>query len=354
MKALRWHAQRDLRLDDIPEPSAGPNQAKVKVKWCGICGSDVHEYEAGPLTIKTTKPHPLAGSKTAPVVLGHEFSGEIVEIGEGVEGLNVGDRVAIRPTIPCYQCYWCKKGNHIQCPTLGTIGFIWDGGFAEYMVAPVDCIYKIPDNVSFEAASFLEPLSCAVHAVRRADIQPGDTVAIIGAGPIGLLTMQAAKACGAGSIFVTEILPQRSKIASQLGATAVLNPNEVDVGREIAKMTGGLRADIAFECAGPPAALLTALNVTGRGGRLVEVGFMVEGTCDFPFQRFWMHEKTIIATQGYTHEVPAALSFLSDRRVNVEPLITAKIKLDDVIEQGFKVLTGDDRFDHVKIIVSPE
>lgn len=353
MRALRWHGQKDLRLENIPEPSVGREQVKIKIKWCGICGSDIHEYESGPLLIRTSKPHPLPGSKMSPVVMGHEFSGKIVEIGSDVQGFHIDDRVIIRPTMPCYHCYWCKKGNHVQCSSLGSIGFVWDGGFAEYMVAPVDCIFKIPDKLSFETASFVEPLSCAVHAVERSGLKPGDSVAIIGAGPIGCLTMQAAQACGAGSIFVVETIEKRGRIALQLGALALFNPNEVDPGKEIAKMTGGLRADIAFECAGPQAAMLTALNVTGKGGKIVEVGQMV-GSCDFPFSKLWMHEKTIITTQGYTHEVPAAITFLSDKRVNVEPLITAMIKLDDAIYQGFETLTGDKRFGHMKILVTPE
>ena len=353
MKALRWHAQKDIRLDDIPESVVGEGQVKLKIKWCGICGTDIHEYEAGPLLLRTDKPHPLVGSKTAPIVLGHEFSGEIVELGENVQGLNTGDRVTVRPTIPCYHCYWCKKGNQVLCSTLGTIGLVWDGGFAEYMVAPSDCIFKIPDDLSFEAASFVEPLSCTVHAVERSGLNPGDSVAVIGAGPIGCLTMQAAKASGAGSIFVVETLEKRAQIALSLGATAVFNPADVDPGKEIAKMTGGMRADIAFECAGPQSALLTALKVTGKGGKIVEVGQMVE-SCDFPFSRLWMHEKTIITSQGYNNEIPAAISFLTDKRVDIEPLITARIKLDNIIEQGFKTLTSDKRFDHMKIIVTPE
>ena len=351
MKALRWHARKDIRVEEIAEPVSGPDQVKVKVKWCGICGSDIHEVEAGPLLIATSKPHPLPGSKTAPVVMGHEFVGDIVEIGRQVTGFNIGDRVAVRPTMPCFRCHWCKKGNHMQCSTMGAIGSIWDGGFAEYMVAPGHCIYKIPDHLSYEAAVFAEPLACAVHAVKRANMSPGDSVAVVGAGPIGNLTMQVAKVCGAGSVFVIDMLSKRRELALELGATAVFNPYDVDAGKEIAKVTEGLRADIVFECAGPPAAMLTALNVGGKGGKIVEVGQMV-GTCDFPFQRFWMHEKTIISAQAYTDEFPIALSFLSDKRIHVEPLITSKIKLDDIIEQGFKVLTGDQKNAHVKILVS--
>ena len=353
MKALRQHAQKDIRLEDIPEPTTGADKVKIKVKWCGICGSDIHEWDAGPLAIRTTKPHPSPGSKTAPVVIGHEFSGDVVEVGNQVKNINSGDRVIVRPTVPCYECYWCKKGNHIQCAVLGSIGFVFDGGFAEYVEVPGHCVFKIPDTLGYEAASFVEPLACGVHAIKRSGMLPGDSVAIIGAGPIGLLTMQAAKACGAGSIFVIETLSARSELALKLGATEVFNPEKVNVGKEIAKLTGGIRADIAFECAGPAAAMVTALKVTGKGGKIIEVGQMI-GSCDFPFPMFWMHEKTIIATQGYVDEIPAAISFLADKKVDVEPMITGKIKLQNIIQDGFEALSGEERFKHIKIIVSPE
>ena len=353
MRALRWHGQKDIRVEDVPEPSVGQGQVKVKVKWCGVCGSDIHEYEAGPLLIRTEKPHPLPGSKMAPVTMGHEFSGDVVEIGDGVANIKVGDRVVVRPTIPCYNCYYCRQGKYIQCTTLGSIGYIWDGGFADYMVAPGDNIYKIPDGLSYEAASFVEPLACAVHAVKRAGMSPGATVAVIGAGPIGLLTIEVARTMGAGRVFAIETLPKRGRIASGMGVVAALNPAEVDAGKEIASLTDGLRADFVFECAGPPNAMLLALKVSGRGGTIVEMGQMVE-PCPFPFGTLWMHEKTIITSQGYTDEIPAAIAFLADGRVNVETLITARIKLDDIIKQGFEVLTGESKYDHVKILVSPE
>ena len=139
MKALRWHAQRDIRLDEVPEPSPGPGEVKLKIKWCGICGSDIHEYESGPLLVPAKRPHPQT-KKMAPITLGHEFSAEVVEIGAGVSGFNVGERVVIRPTMPCYNCYWCKRGQHIQCTTMGTMGGAADGGFAPYVVARSDTL----------------------------------------------------------------------------------------------------------------------------------------------------------------------------------------------------------------------
>lgn len=352
MKALRWYAKKDIRLEDMAVPPVGPDQVKVKVKWCGICGSDIHEYQAGPFIIPT-KPHPMPGSKMPPIILGHEFSGVVTEVGANVKNTKVGERVAIRPTMPCYQCYWCKKGKHIQCSALGAMGGSYDGAFSEYSVIPSDCVYKMPDKLSFEDASLAEPLACAVHAVRRSGLRPGDSVAVIGAGPIGLLTMQVAKASGAASVYVVEVIEKRSKIALELGAEAVFNPTKVDAGKEIAKATEGRRVDIAFECVGSPEAMMTALKASMKGGTILAMG-MMEKSCDFPFLTLFLQEKTIIASQGYTDEFPTAISYLADGRVNVAPLITAKIKLDDIIEKGFKVLTSDLKLDHFKIIVTPE
>lgn len=353
MKALRCYGGKDMRLEDIREPEPGPGEVKIKVKWCGICGSDVHEYELGPLLIPVKRPHPGTG-KIAPITGGHEFSGEVVGIGEGVNNVNIGDRVTVRPTIPCYKCYYCKQGKHIQCVILGIIGEAADGAFAEYVIAPVDNIYILPDEVTYEAGAFIEPLACGVHAVNRSRMNLGDTVAVIGAGPIGLLTMQAAIAAGAGKVIVFETLPQRIKLAKEIGATAVVNPKEVDSGKTIAELTEGRRADVAFECAGPCDALLLAETVVGRGGTIVEVGQMM-GSCEFPFSSLWMREKTIVTSQGYVNEFPAAISFLANGKVKCDPLmISAKIVLDDVIEKGIKELLSERRTEHCKILVSPE
>ncbi|MFH1775179.1 MAG: 2,3-butanediol dehydrogenase [Chloroflexota bacterium] len=352
MRALRWHAPGDVRLDETPEPAPGKGEVKIRVKWCGICGSDVHEYESGPLLVPTLKPHPRTG-KQAPVTLGHEFSGEVVEVGAGLNDIRVGERVAVRPTMPCYSCYWCQRGRHIQCTSLATIGYAWDGAFAPYAVVPGDTVYRLPDELDYAAAALCEPLAVALHGCKRGGLEPGDRVAVIGAGPIGLLTLQAAKAAGAGQVFVVEPLASRREIALGLGGTEVLDPGKVDVSKEISRLTDKLRVDIVFECAGPPVAMLTALRVCGRGGKIVEMGQMLE-SCSFPFQALWLREQMIIASQGYVDEFPLAIALLADGQIQVEPLITARIKLDDIIESGFKELTGGKRLEHLKVLVSPK
>lgn len=352
MKALRWHARRDIRLEDVPEPSPGPGWVKLEVKYCGICTSDIHEYTSGPIIIPPKgRPHPMTG-KEPPIITGHEFSGNIVEVGKGVTGINVGDRVAVRPTMPCYQCYWCRQGRHILCNRLATLGGAADGGFTQYVVARSDCIYRLPDNVTYEMATFCEPLAVVVHAIKRVRITPGDSVAIVGAGPIGLMMIQAARAAGASQVFILATRPKRGEIAKQLGATAVLNPKEVDAGKEVAKRTDRRRADVVFECAGSPTSMAQALELCGRGAKIGAVALAVEPT-SFDFGRLMTMEYDIMGCSGYEEDFPTVLSYLADGRFNVEPLITAKIKLDDIIKQGFETLLSERKGEHVKILVSP-
>lgn len=268
MKALRQYGGKDMRLEDIPEPEPGVEEVKIRVKWCGICGTDVHEYEGVTKLLPVKKPHPGTGKK-APITAGHEFSGEVVKIGKEINDIKVGDRVTVRPTLPCYKCHYCKQGNHIQCVILGTIGGAADGALAEFVVVPRHTVYQLPDEVTYEMGAFTEPLASCVHGVKRSHMEPGATIAVIGAGPIGLMTMQVARACGASKIIVFEMIPGRIKLARELGVTAVINPKEVDPGKAIAELTEGRRAEIVFECAGPSEAMLLAETVCGRGGTIV-------------------------------------------------------------------------------------
>jgi len=352
MKALRWHGQRDIRIEEVPEPSPGKGEVKIKVKWCGICGTDLSEYAEGPIILPAKRPHPLTG-KQPPIILGHEFSGEIVEVGSEVTGFAVGERVTVNPLIVCNDCFWCKWGRYNECARLATLGLGADGAFAEYVIAPAYGCYKLPPEVSDEMGALCETLAVLVRACKRGEVAPGDSVAVIGAGPVGLLALQTAKASGASKVFVIEPIPKRREIAKKLGATAVYDPQEVDAGKEIAKLTNGIRADVTIECVGSGPAMETALKVSRRAGKIVLVG-IAKKPIEFPFDKLLFPEKDLIPVQGYVDEFPAAISFLADGRVKVESLITAKIKLDDIIEKGFKVLDSEQRAEHFKILVSPE
>lgn len=349
MKAAVWYGREDLRIMDIPEPEVAKDQVKIKVKWCGICGSDLHEYREGPLII-AKKPHPLTG-KSAPIVLGHEFSGDVVEVGEEVKRIRLGDRVTINCLIYCGTCVYCRDGEYNMCQKLATVGLAWDGAFAEYVVVPEYTVLKIPDPVTYEMASFAEPLAVAVRAVKRSRPKVGDTAVVIGAGPIGLLVLQAARAAGASRVFAIEPIPARRELAKQLGANEVFDPAQGDLGKEIAERTDGLRAHVAFECVGNQRAFDTAVRVTGRRATIVMVGMALK-PLEVPFFRLWGHEKEITTCTGYVDEYPAALAFLADRRVLVEPMITEKIHLEDLIERGLKeMIKGPERY--IKILVTP-
>ncbi len=349
MQAAVWYGREDLRIMDIPEPSAAKDQVKIKVQWCGICGSDVHEYREWPLII-AKKPHPLTG-KSVPIVLGHEFSGDVVAVGEGVKRIRMGDRVTINCLIYCGTCVYCRDGEYNMCQRLATVGLTWDGAFAEYVVVPEFTVLKLPDTVTYEIGSFAEPLAVAVRAVKRSRLKVGDTGVVIGAGPIGLLVLQAAKAAGAGQVFAIEPMKTRRELAKQLGANEVFDPAQGDVGKEIADRTDGLRANVAYECVGNQSAFDTAIRVTGRRAVIVMVGLALK-PLEVPFIRLWGHEKEISTCTGYVDEYPAALAFLADRRIRVEPMITAKIQLKDFIEKGLQeMIKNPER--HIKILVTP-
>ena len=349
MKAAVWHAKEDIRFLDVSEPIVGKDQVKIRVRWCGICGSDVHEYREGPISIPK-KPHPLTG-KSGPVILGHEFSGDVVEVGKEVKRIGVGDRVTINCLIYCGTCVYCRRGEYNMCLRLATVGLAWDGAFSETVVVPEYTVLKIPNEVSYEMGTFAEPLAVAVRAVKRSKLKFGDTVGVIGAGPIGLLVLQAARAAGASKVFAIEPIERRRKLAEQLGANEVFALTQGDIGKEIANRTEGLRVDIAFECVGNQSAFDTAIRITGRRARIVMVGLPIK-PLEVPFLRLWGHEKEITTCTGYVDEFPTAIALLADRRVRVEPMITGKIRLFEFVEKGIQEMIQHPE-NHVKILVAP-
>ena len=350
MKAAVWHKKGDIRIEEISLPSPGPGQVKVRIKACGICGSDLHEFKEGPFIIPS-RPHPLTGRQGGPVILGHEFSAEVTETGEAVTRFSAGDRVVANPLIYCGGCHYCRRGQHIMCAKLGTVGFAADGAFAEYGVFYEYALLKLPDSVTDEMGAFVEPLAVAVHAVNRARMKIGDSVAIVGAGPIGLLVMQACLAAGAARVFVVEPMKARREIALQTGAAAVIDPAQTDPGKEIGALTEGLRADLAFDCVGNQSSFDTAVKVTGRRATICIVGLALK-PIEVPFIRLWGHEKEITFSSGYENEFPAAIAYLADRRVKVDRLISGTIKLDHLVEKGIQTLIQEGE-KHVKILVYP-
>lgn len=350
MKAAVWYGKNDVRIEEVKDPLPKKGEVKLRVKACGICGSDLHEFTSGPFIIPR-HPHPLTGRSGGPVILGHEFAAEVVDCGEGVTDFHPGDRVVANPLIYCGECYYCRTAQPVMCQKLGTYGFAADGAFAEFTCFPEKSLYRIPDKISNEEAALVEPLAVAVHAVKRAEVGLGDTVAIIGAGPIGLLVLQASFAAGAKEVFVVEPVEARRDLARTLGATDAIDPNSADPGKVLAEATNGLRAMVTFDCVGTQAAFDTALRTSGRRARLCIVGLSLS-PIEVPFIRLWGHEKTITFSTGYDHEFPAAISLIETGRVRVRPLITKHIPLQDIVSSGFEALIRSPS-EQVKILVYP-
>jgi (R,R)-butanediol dehydrogenase/meso-butanediol dehydrogenase/diacetyl reductase len=350
MKALRWHGVRDVRLDEIPEPTAAPGEVVVAVAACGLCGSDLHEYLHGPVYIPRS-PHPLTGV-VPPVALGHEFAGRVVEVGAGVETLRPGTRVAVNPCLLCGQCVWCRRGQPNYCAKLGSIGLCRDGALAPLVAAPAYGCHVLPPEVDDRQGASVEPLAVVLHARRRARLVGTERVALIGAGAIGLLLLQALRASGIGWVAVVEPREERRRLARELGAAATIDPEAEDAARAIARLTDDERAAVVFECVGSPAAFATAFRAAGKGGRIVLVGLVPE-TVPTNLLGLLAHEKEIIGSSAYVDEFPEAIRLLADRRVRVEPLITATVPLADGVGRGLDALLRREEA-HIKILVVPD
>lgn len=358
MKAAVWHGRRDVRIETIAEPpSPGPGEVKLKVGWCGICGTDLHEYAAGPIFTQVNQPHPLSG-RLAPLTPGHEFAGTVVEVGPGVTGFVIGDRVSPNPLLRCGTCAYCKQGLPHLCTQIGFMGCHSDGGFGEFVnvnvergAQPVPVLYKLPENVSLEVGAMVEPLAVGVHATRRGNLTDGESVVVVGAGPIGICTIQAARAAGASQIIALEPSAGRRAFAEESGATAVIDPTSTDPVKAVQDLTGGLGADCAFECVGAEAPLKLSLSTLRKGGRAVVVGIFEHPAAADYFDVVFF-EKTVIGTFAYRDEFDSVLQMLSDGRLQPGPMVTGRIGLDELVAGGFEELLVN-KEQNVKILVSP-
>lgn len=353
MKAARWHNPKDIRVEEVEEPRVKDDDVKVKVKWCGICGSDLHEYLAGPIFIPVGKPHPLTGD-VAPVILGHEFSGEVVEIGKNVTNVKIGDRVVVEPMDVCGKCPACLEGKYNLCSSLGFHGLAGGGGgFSEYTTFTSRFVHKIPDTLSYEKAALIEPMSVALHSLRVGHFEIGQTAVVAGAGPIGLATIECLKAAGAQKVIVVQRKSVRQQYALRSGADVLLDPNAVDVVAELHKLTGGKGPDIAFETTGAEQCYQLLLDGIRSDGTMV-VTSIWEGNIQYNPNSVVLTEKKIIGSICYCNDFPSTIALMADNRIKAEGYITKKILLDDIVKEGFETLTGPDKKAQVKIIVTPD
>ncbi|WP_347352184.1 2,3-butanediol dehydrogenase [Intrasporangium sp.] len=351
MKAARFYGPGDIRIDEIPEPAVRPGTVKVEVQWCGICGTDLHEYLEGPIFAPPAgAPHPLTG-ETVPVTLGHEFAGVVAELGQGVAGLAVGDRVVVEPYIVCGRCDACQQGRYNVCATLGFVGLSgFGGGFSRYVVAEQRWIHPLGD-LGTDVGALVEPLAVAYHAVRLSGARAGHTGLVFGAGPIGLVTTAALRAAGVEQVIVVEPAGVRKTKAATAGADHVIDPTEADTVGSVMELTQGRGADVSFECAGIDAVLASAIRSTRAGGTCVNVAIWGH-QASVAMNDLVFREVSLVGSLAYANDHPATIRMIADGLVDPHQFITGRIELDDIVSAGFDELINN-KEENVKILVRP-
>ncbi len=351
MKAAVWHDRNDIRIENMPEPGPpGPGEVILKVAYCGICGTDLEEYRHGPLFIPVDAPHPITGEK-APLILGHEFAGEVVEVGREAK-VKAGTRLAPDIFITCGKCFWCKRNQVTLCESMAALGLMGHGGLAEYCRVPVSMCIELPQSLSLEHAALAEPLSVAVRAVRKSRLCLGETVSIFGGGTIGLFCLQIALNAGASRVYVVEPLPNRRELATRLGATATIDPSAVDPVEAIRDLTQ-IGTDISIEASGVPTVAPITIEAARKAGRVVLVGIPT-GESTFNLLSVVATEKEVIGSLGhvYDEDFHTAIGLLAEGRIKADLLISDRIPLDNLMEAGLHRLEQQPA-DTLKILVQP-
>ncbi|KAH6952886.1 hypothetical protein HG530_000496 [Fusarium avenaceum] len=351
IKAVRFHGQKDVRLEEIPYPSLEAKSVRIIPKFCGICGTDVHEYLGGNNLIpKPGTPHPITG-ETSPLTLGHEFSGIIEEVGSEVTRLKKGDRVCVQPIIYDNECGSCKRGLVNCCDKNGFIGLSgWGGGLCETTVVPQDCVKKLPDNVSLEVGALVEPLSVGWHAIKLSPYKEGDTAFVVGGGPIGLAVVQALIGRGCKTIILSEVSARRREFAKKFGAHHVFDPTKDDVVAHVKTLTGGLGADVGFDAAGSQHAIDAAFDCLKARGVLVNIAVW-ENRAQLSMNQIVFRERSYIGCATYSlGDFEEVIEAISKGDIQPEGMITKVIKMNEVVEEGFNTLIHD-KDNHVKILV---
>ena len=341
MKALRFHAAKDLRIEDIPAPSASAaGQVVIKNHFVGICGTDLHEYAYGPIFIPS-EPHPFT-TAVLPQVLGHEFGGTVTAVGAGVSHVKVGDRVSVQPLImPRSGDYYADRGLFHLSEELALAGLSWiSGGMAEGALLNDYNVVKIPDTMSDEEAALVEPTAVAVYACDRGQVHAGQSVLVTGAGPIGMLTLLAAKAFGATKLFVSDLNDTRLALAREiLPEVITLNPKRDDIGAAIRGMTeGGVGCDVALECVGNEKALQSCLEAVRKQGTIVQVG-LHPANSGLHWHTVTFKDVDIRGSWAYpTHLWPRVIDLIASGAIPARKVVTKKIRLEEAVSEGFDTL----------------
>jgi L-iditol 2-dehydrogenase len=321
MKALVLEAYGKLACREVPDPVVGRGDVLVKVEACGICGSDVHGMDGS------------SGRRIPPLIMGHEASGVIAEVGPEAEGWSEGERVTFDSTVYCGDCHFCRRGEINLCDHRRVLGvsceeFRQEGAFAEYVAVPARILYRIPEGVSFEQAAMVEPTSVAVHAVNRTPVRLNDTAVVVGAGVIGLLVVQALRAAGCGRIIAVDLSPTRLELARELGADEELRSDEVDVVEAVQEWTGGRGADIAVEAVGIDQTVKAAVGCVRKGGAVTLVG-NVSPRVELLLQAAVTRELSLHGSAASSGEYPDCLDLMQRGTIRVDPMISAVAPLSE-------------------------
>jgi L-iditol 2-dehydrogenase len=331
----------ELRIESRKIPSLGPEEVLVAVKRVGICGSDVHYYEQGRIGKQVVK---------KPLVLGHEAAGIIKKVAPGVEKVKVGDKVAIEPGTFCGRCEYCLTGKYNLCSEMKFFGTPpIDGAYTQYIVHPADLVYPLPEKISLDEGALIEPLAVATYAVLKANLPLNSTVAILGSGPIGLLTLQVAKTVGKSFCLTTDLLPYRVKMAKKLGADVSLNAQKQKIVPEILKHTQGKGVDFTFDCAGEEETYNQAVEITKPGGEIILIGTSQEDYVKFALVEMIRKEITLKTIRRFKNIYPTAISLVESRKIKLKPLITHRFSLSE-IKKGFELVKGYHQ-EVIKVIV---
>ncbi len=321
MKAAVFFGKHDLRVVDVPDPVPGPNDVRIKIAFCGVCGTDLHIYngDGGAVPVPTG------------TILGHEFSGIVDAVGSEVKGFKPGDRVSVDPNEWCGECYFCKNARAHFCTQMKGFGTTYPGGFAEYVCVPEKQVYHLPEELSLEAASQSETVSCCVNGIDLCRIKAGSNVLILGAGPIGLMMLQLARHCGAGKIVVSELIEEKRQMARKLGADVVVDPKDVNFKAILAREFENI--DCVIEAAGSPVTQKQAIELAGKCCTVMLFGLVPPET-EIPVKTFEIFNRELTITSSFInpYTITRAIRLLAHRRIVLDDIISDIVPLDRINE----------------------
>jgi len=325
MKAAIWHGGRDMRIEEVERPKAGDDGMVIKVRAAGICGSDLHLHR---YSLDEIAPY-ITG-----IALGHEYSGDVVEVGAKVTDVKVGDRVWAYGRVPCFECEWCKRKEYLQCPNLKYSGIMANGGFAEYVWHPFiglnEIVIKLPDTMSYQDGALIEPISVGAGAAKDAEPKTGDVVVVLGAGSVGLGAVAKAKALGVSKVIASEVSAKRLKAAKELGADVVINPAEEDAVKRVMKETSGKGADIVIEAAGKPVTFIQSIEMARAFGKVMLVA-LYEQSFEFnPSPAIW--KRVRMQPAPWPQDFSGAFELIKAGKVKDKQVVSHTFPLDKINE----------------------